>query len=1543
MAIADTLSDMWHSLEDKAWSLADFLEDKGIPLSTFCESKGISPLLLFLGILIAIVLILALVSGGGGAAGNVLLTVTVKDTNGDAVASTDVLVDLPSGITESDRTDINGVAKIPDLPYGDVTVRISSNRYTGSATKKLSQQQESVSITAQIVTGILRVRVVDSSGGDIRTGSIEVTDLSGNSMDSAEVDGSDKYDFTLPVDTYRVVIKSSSGGSLDTKIQQVTAARAAEVTFTTSAEAADSSSVQVIVNDVNGVAVPSAQVVLYNGRNDNPLQNGQGVTDASGQITFSNIAIGTSVYPIAFVPNDKRYGQIDSYTAKNVYKRTVQSSFETIQVTLPLNGRVEVTVWDKESLTTISEALVSIKSRAGEVVGQEKLTDSEGKVVFTGFEENLEVYPVVRTEGYLDYENPNDARPVLYSGTGTKFQAMMERDGSFISSIITINAADIYGAALDGLDAVLSESGGGFIKGLANSRNVSFEVDANKNYNVAVHKSGYLRQLLEGIGPGTQGIQLEAANGANSAHVRVCTFIDVDSQRSPAASKVEFYLSTGALIDVGDTAGGTDGDNCITFIDVPISWLVYAKATTDGYPEAESNMTQAIPRQEGMTEITLTFGSGIPANAPLYGDVKVCVVDTNGNEVTGAEVLLYDADIDGPSWPGDYRLTTASDGCALFRSIPAQKTDSQGVLSTVMVYPIVSSTGRATYNGKVEGSVAEVREQATTTITVRMKQGEGICIAVKSEGSALGGVDVSLCASAQCSRILETRTTESDGHVTFSSDVTSVTVKAVANKNSYVKEVIKNFQLAQVTGGQCGALEMASVTRYATVTLDGIATNSIEAEPNVASEIKFILKVNSKPATGGSIMTGGQKKVLGADGTEVLVDMTGDINGGNLRTIDASKGKYAMAFIAPSREGDYHVTLEASILDCSSCQGDQRLLNIQVGDGDSDNDGVLDKYDLCPNTPLATVVDSHGCPVVTNKDTDGDGVLDEYDACPNTPAGVQVDSRGCPLQNVNPTQLAAQTSPATTYTDANGNGVPDIYDYPQNYQSSVQVCVVDDARQPIYDTSIILYNNGYNSYGSSGYSSGYTAPYGHGTYQYGYSGSYGYGTTYPYGSTTYPYSGTYPYGSVQPGYGYPYTTSSYPTYSTGYGVTGYGQPWQLAYQSNNCKVFVGYGSMGNLYMDTFLNSFVLRVTSNNYEPYDSVNSGRTGFSLSLGGPGGMYLVQITLKRKAGAGAIGGGDITDPARSIELVSASWKPQESSGKDSVTVYPLVTLNDRNIHVRVRYALKSAATDDLEYQVKYSLTGSRCYEISGGQTIMGGHTMQVRKGQTTVDDELTITTSDSCMANNDQGLETEFGMTVGGKLLQIGSNEARASRDFTPAKVTLRPIVGATKRISTVSDLTQLSNAMTLSNGVVTSGALPYCVPEAGNTARSRAVSTLGVVDPVAAKKKIVIEFKGTNAFPATLDDLTTKISDYIRNSIRKAPMDCKAYVTVKSTQNNMGYIEVGQRGASCFDAKVQVPGTAKTVDPWQKLFCDIIEGGMQNQIALSGSYTMKVDSK
>lgn len=59
---------------------------------------------------------------------------------------------------------------------------------------------------------------------------------------------------------------------------------------------------------------------------------------------------------------------------------------------------------------------------------------------------------------------------------------------------------------------------------------------------------------------------------------------------------------------------------------------------------------------------------------------------------------------------------------------------------------------------------------------------------------------------------------------------------------------------------------------------------------------------------------------------------------------------------------------------------------------DSDNDGVLAPYEMCPDTAPGVRVGKDGCPA----DTDSDGIKDYLDACVDTPQGSRVDERGCP-------------------------------------------------------------------------------------------------------------------------------------------------------------------------------------------------------------------------------------------------------------------------------------------------------------------------------------------------------------------------------------------------------------------------------------------------------------------------------------------------------------------------------------------------------------------
>lgn len=102
---------------------------------------------------------------------------------------------------------------------------------------------------------------------------------------------------------------------------------------------------------------------------------------------------------------------------------------------------------------------------------------------------------------------------------------------------------------------------------------------------------------------------------------------------------------------------------------------------------------------------------------------------------------------------------------------------------------------------------------------------------------------------------------------------------------------------------------------------------------------------------------------------------------------------------------------------------------------DTDRDGVFDRSDKCPDTPMGAIVNKKGCP----SDTDGDGVPDGLDRCPDTPAGATVDSAGCPsdtdkdgvvdgVDQCTETAAGSQVDATGCPLDADQDGVPDGLD-----------------------------------------------------------------------------------------------------------------------------------------------------------------------------------------------------------------------------------------------------------------------------------------------------------------------------------------------------------------------------------------------------------------------------------------------------------------------------------------------------------------------------------
>lgn len=129
---------------------------------------------------------------------------------------------------------------------------------------------------------------------------------------------------------------------------------------------------------------------------------------------------------------------------------------------------------------------------------------------------------------------------------------------------------------------------------------------------------------------------------------------------------------------------------------------------------------------------------------------------------------------------------------------------------------------------------------------------------------------------------------------------------------------------------------------------------------------------------------------------------------------------------------------------------------------DTDKDGVSDKKDTCPDTPLGALVDAKGCPL----DGDQDGVFDGIDQCAGTPVGARVDAQGCPtdqdadgaydgLDKCPDTPAGVKVDAAGCPLDSDKDGVPDgidqCADTPQGATVDATGCPLDSDKDGVLD------------------------------------------------------------------------------------------------------------------------------------------------------------------------------------------------------------------------------------------------------------------------------------------------------------------------------------------------------------------------------------------------------------------------------------------------------------------------------------------------------------
>ncbi len=134
-----------------------------------------------------------------------------------------------------------------------------------------------------------------------------------------------------------------------------------------------------------------------------------------------------------------------------------------------------------------------------------------------------------------------------------------------------------------------------------------------------------------------------------------------------------------------------------------------------------------------------------------------------------------------------------------------------------------------------------------------------------------------------------------------------------------------------------------------------------------------------------------------------------------------------------------------------------------LGKKDTDKDGIADKKDNCPLTPLKVLVDKNGCPL----DKDGDGIADYLDKCPEVKG--MITAEGCldaDADSVRDDQDACINvfGPVTFRgcPDSDNDGLPDVYDKCPKMAGSVELngCLDADGDGVMDDVDACLNEKG---------------------------------------------------------------------------------------------------------------------------------------------------------------------------------------------------------------------------------------------------------------------------------------------------------------------------------------------------------------------------------------------------------------------------------------------------------------------------------------------------
>jgi len=168
--ITEAFRNAYRAMEDRFYTMLDWLDAHNVPayrVHDWLEDRGIPPFPAFLGVFLLLVsgILIASVSASTE---TYTATILVQDKSGNPIPDARVVLELESGYTVSQRTDVSGYAYFLNLSEKPVSVSVSADGYEPVKKKPLTELDAEITLKyAQKKNREVCIRPVDSENGTL--------------------------------------------------------------------------------------------------------------------------------------------------------------------------------------------------------------------------------------------------------------------------------------------------------------------------------------------------------------------------------------------------------------------------------------------------------------------------------------------------------------------------------------------------------------------------------------------------------------------------------------------------------------------------------------------------------------------------------------------------------------------------------------------------------------------------------------------------------------------------------------------------------------------------------------------------------------------------------------------------------------------------------------------------------------------------------------------------------------------------------------------------------------------------------------------------------------------------------------------------------------------------------------------------------------------------------------------------------------------------------------------------------------------------------